>query len=207
MFNTSNINLNKISPIIEPGNHVIKINSLEYTIPSYDENAIIITLNVETKPVEGDFIGLLTDVSNPNSPRYKGRVGRVKLNAYPFVNKEFASGQKILRDEQIQKYMVVLAEATGNRGKLDEIEADTAIEFLNKCKVIFQNSNYFNACIGGKEYRNQQNYINIDLHFPKLSTKSFFITSLDKDCLVYDANLHLKKLETNLSSQNTDFEM
>ena len=205
MLSTSNITLNAVSPVIGPGNHTVKINSMVYNPAPYDQEVIIITFNLETMPIGNNFNGFLVDPNNTNGERYKGQVGRVKLNPYGFKTMKFANGQEIQRDVEILKYISIVADATNLRDKLDLIEAPNIFSFLDSCKSLFVNTAFFNACIGGKEYKNLQNYINIDLHFPKLSTKSLFMTKLDNsNVLQYDASKHLKKLVEN---KQEEFEM
>ena len=61
MLNTKEMsaNVGKVKPVISVGNNVVKINSIVLSKTPYDEEACNIHLNVETKPVDGDFVGFL----------------------------------------------------------------------------------------------------------------------------------------------------
>ncbi len=96
MFSTKNVSANRVSPVIGPGNHKVKINSLSFDATPYDPQAFNITLNVETEPVGGEFQGFLVDADNQNGPRYKGQVGRVRMSPYPYKDTTLPTGRKIV---------------------------------------------------------------------------------------------------------------
>ena len=195
-------------PVIDAGNHKIKINDLTYDQTPYDKDAYNITMHVETEPVDGEFQGFLVDRQNPNGPRYKGQVGRVKFSQYAYKDFVLPSGVEIKRDNSTLKSMVVLAETLGKRDELDNIEAKNIFDFMKACREIFKNSEYFMACIGGREWENKEGYVNLDLHLPKGEKGKFLIESCDNDnskLLEFDATKHIKRLvKKQVTSFNDD---
>ena len=142
MFSTKNVSANRVSPVIGPGNHKVKINSLSFDPTPYDPQAFNIVLNVETEPINGEFQGFLVDPSNPNGARYQGQVGRVRMSPYPYKDADLESGRKISRDQEIVKAIAFLADVTGKRDEVDMIEANSIDQFMNACKQIFKNTDY-----------------------------------------------------------------
>ena len=145
----------RIKPVMGSGNNVIKINSITFDVTPYDPDAYNIVLHVEGKPEESDFQGFLKDVNNPNGPRYEGQVGRVRFSPYPYKDTTLPSGIEIKRDNEVLKAMIFLSEVLNKREDLDKIEAKTIEEFMVECNNLFSNSEFFNACIGGREWENK----------------------------------------------------
>jgi len=209
MFSTKNVSAKRIGPIIGPGNHKVKINSLDYVPTPYDSEAFNILLNVETEPVEGEFQGFLVDPDNPNGPRYQGQVGRVRMSPYPYKDVVLPSGRKIIATDEIVKSIAFLGDVTGKRDEVDMIEANTIEEFINSCKEIFKNTDYINTCIGGREWENNEGYTNVDLHLPRLSKEGVPLEALDASTsrlLTFDYDKHVRKLEKKQVSTTSSFE-
>jgi hypothetical protein len=79
---------------------------------------------------------------------------------------------------------------------------------MKACREIFKNSEYFMACIGGREWENKEGYVNLDLHLPKGEKGKFLIESCDNDnskLLEFDATKHIKRLvKKQVTSFNDD---
>lgn len=197
MLSTKNVSANKLGPVIRPGNHKVKINSLSFEVTPYDDEAYNIILNVETEPVEGEFKGFLVDKQQPDGPRYKGQVGRVRMSPYPYKDATLSSGRQISRDQEIVKAIAFLADVTNKRDEVDMIEAETVIQFMKAAKQIFKNSDYINACIGGREWENSEGYINVDLCLPRLSKEGLPLEAVDSTSnrlLQFDYDTHVRKV-------------
>ncbi|TXG83242.1 MAG: hypothetical protein E6R13_04140 [Spirochaetes bacterium] len=197
MLSTKNVTANKLKPVINPGNHVVKINDLTFEATPYDPQAYNVVLHVETQPIGGDFQGFLVDPNNQNGPRYQGQVGRVRMSPYPYKDATLPNGRTIERDQEIVKAMAFLADVLNKRDEVDMIEANTIAEFMNACKQIFSGSQYFNACIGGREWKNNEGYINVDLHLPRMSRTGLPLEALDADnsrLLAFNYDEHVRKV-------------
>lgn len=213
MLNTKDMSAGSgsIKPVMGVGNQKVKINSITFDQTPYDSEAYNIVLHVETEPVTGEFQGFLKDVNNPNGPRYTGQVGRVRYSPYPYKDATLPSGREISRDTEVLKAMVFLSEVLGKRDELDAIEADTIEAFMVKVNQAFQNSDYINACIGGREWENKEGYINNDLFLPRISKDGVPLEAVDKEnsrLVQFDANNtnHFRKLQKDDSPKATSFE-
>ena len=213
MLNTKDMSAGSggTKPVIEPGNNVIKINSVSFDQTPYDAEAYNIVLHVETEPIPGEFNGFLKDMENPNGPKYEGQVGRVRFSPYPYKDTTLQSGTEISRDTEVLKAMVFLSEALGKRAELDKIEANTIDQFMVECNKLFSNTGYFNACLGAREWENRDGYINNDLFLPKRSKDGVPIEALNSEAnriLKFDANNnnHLRRLIKNEEPKTNSFE-
>jgi len=200
-----------IKPVVGPGNNVIRINSVSFDVTPYDVDAYNIVLHVETEPVAGEFNGFLKDMNNPNGPRYAGQVGRVRFSPYPYKDTTLPSGREIQRDTEVLKAMVYLSEVLNKREELDKIEANTIEAFMVECNKLFSDSEYFNACLGAREWENKEGYINNDLFLPRMSKDGIPLEASNKEnsrLLTFDANNtnHLRKLEKKESIATSSFE-
>ena len=170
-----------VKPVIGVGNQKVKINSITFDVTPYDADAYNIVLHVESEPVQGEFNGFLKDMNNPNGPRYEGQVGRVRFSPYPYKDATLPSGREINRDTEVLKSMVYLSEVLNKREELDKIEANTIEVFMIECNKLFSNSEYFNACIGGREWENKEGYVNYDLFLPRMSKDGIPLEELNKE--------------------------
>lgn len=209
MFSTKNVSANRVSPVIGPGNHKVKINSLSFDPTPYDPQAFNITLNVETEPVGGEFQGFLVDANNPNGPRYAGQVGRVRMSPYPYKDTTLPTGRKIVAADEMVKAIAFLADVTGKRDEVDMIEANSLEQFSNACAQIFKNTDYINACIGGREWENNDGYVNVDLHLPRLSKTGLPLETVGSTAgrlLTFNYDEHVRKLVKKEATSAGNFE-
>jgi hypothetical protein len=97
---------------ITPGNHVLKINSIELEDFKFIPGAYHLMLHVETEPIEG-FEGFLIDKDDESKGRYEGQIGKVKASQYAFADGETKTGIKIQRDRSILIFLRTLAHTMG----------------------------------------------------------------------------------------------
>ena len=106
--------------------------------------------------------------------------------------------------------MIFLSEVLNKREDLDKIEAKTIEEFMVECNNLFSNSEFFNACIGGREWENKDGYINLDLFLPRMSKDGVPLEALDKEnsrLLTFNETDHVRKIQKKEgSTTNTNFE-
>ncbi len=200
-----------IKPVLGPGNQVVKINSISFDQTPYDVNAYNIILHVESEPVQGEFQGFLKDMNQPDGPRYEGQVGRVRFSPYPYKDATLPSGREVSRDTEVLKGMVYLSEVLNKREALDKIEAQTIENFMVECNKLFSNSEFFNACLGAREWENKEGYINNDLFLPRMSKDGIPLEAVGKEnsrLLTFDSNNtnHLRKLEKKEAVATSTFE-
>ena len=97
---------------IAPGNHVLKINSLELEDFRFIESAYHLILHVETEPIAG-FEGFMIDKDDESKGHYEGQIGRVKASQYAFADGLTKSGVKIQRDRSILIFLQNLSKTLG----------------------------------------------------------------------------------------------
>jgi hypothetical protein len=202
----------KVKPVIDAGNQELKINSIVLNTPPYDKNAYDLQINVESKPVTGEFEGFLLDMNNPNGPRYQGQVGRVSFQRYAFADTTLPSGREINRDAEIMKALIFMSEQQGKRAELDAIQAQTIEQFVESANTILSGDTYYNFCIAGREWENKEGYINLQLFLPKRSRNGVTIERLDVDnsnLIEFNRSEHivpLKNKSANTASTTSSFE-
>jgi len=202
----------KVKPVIDAGNQELKINSIVLNAPPYDSSAYDLQINVESRPVKGEFEGFLHDMNNPSGPRYQGQVGRVSFQRYAFADATLPSGREINRDAEIMKALIFLAEQQGKRGELDSIQAQTIEQFVSSANTILSGDTYYNFCIAGREWENKEGYINLQLFLPKRSRNGVTVERLDVDnsnLVEFNRSEHivpLKNKSTNTASTTSSFE-
>jgi hypothetical protein len=217
MLNTKDMSAGsgRTKPVLGPGNQVIRINSITFDKTPYDSEAFNIMLHVEGEPVGGEFEGFYRDMADQAKGRYEGQVGRVRYSPYPFKDTTLPSGREIERDQEVLKSMIFLSEQLGKRDQLDSIEANTIEDFMIKCNDVFKNSEFFNACIGSRQWENKEGYINDDLYLPRISKDGVPVETIDVDTtksriMTYDRSTHLrevvKKADANPNQTNMEFE-
>tara|TARA_Y100000590_G_scaffold458713_1_gene614023 strand:+ start:473 stop:1186 length:714 start_codon:yes stop_codon:yes gene_type:complete len=215
MFNTKDMTAGsgKIRPVLDPGNHVVKINEITYDQTPYDKEAYNIVLHVESEPVGEGFEGFLTDASDETSPRYEGQVGRIRMSPWPFKDATLPSGREISRDTEVLKAMINLAEVLNFREELDMIEADTIEDFMASCNKLFTSSNgsteFFNVCIASREWENKDGYINNDLYLPRMNKNGVPYEALNKEnsrLLQFNREEHVKPVVKKNDDNVNSFE-
>ena len=199
MLNTKDMSAGsgRTKPVLDPGNHEVRINSITLDQTPYDSESYNIHLHVETQPIGGDFEGFFRDYNNQSLGRYEGQIGRVRISPFPFKDTTLPSGREINKDQEILKHMITLAETLEMRDGLDSIEAQTIEDFMTECGKLMENSKFINMCIGGREWENKEGYVNNDLFLPRMSKDGIAIEGLDKEnsrLLKFDRAVHVKAL-------------
>ena len=210
MLNTKDMSAGsgRTKPVLDPGNHKVKINSITFDQTPYDADSYNIHLHVETAPVGGDFEGFFRDYNDQSKGRYEGQIGRVRISPFPFKDTTLPSGREINRDQEILKHMITLAETLDMREGLDAIEATTIEEFMKDCNDLFtgeKGSAFINMCIGGREWENKEGYVNNDLYLPRISKDGIAMEAIDKEnsrLLKFDRAKHVKALVKKDASPN-----
>ena len=92
---------------ISPGNHTLKVNSVELKQFPFMEsdNAYYLHMNVETEPMGEGFEGFWRDMDDESKGRYEGQVGQLKANRWYYKDGETKSGVPVNRDTEILKFI------------------------------------------------------------------------------------------------------
>jgi hypothetical protein len=183
---------------ISPGNHKLKINSLELEDFTFIPGAMHLLLHVETEPIEG-FEGFMIDKDDESKGKYAGQIGKVKASQYAYADGETKSGIKIERDKSLMIFLKTLCTNLGISSWFDEQDNkhETIEDFVaafNKTAP-FKNI-YMDFCIAGKEYVGKTGYTNYDLYLPKGERGNYSFGDFKQGkVMLYNEAVHLKKTE------------
>ncbi len=211
MLNTKDMSAGsgRPKPVMSPGNHKVKINSITFDKTPYDSEAFNIMLHVETEPITGDFEGFYRDMNNQSLGRYEGQVGRLRISPFPFKDATLQSGREINRDQEDLKSMFTFFEVLNMRDALDSIEAETIEKFMVECNTLFtegqKGSKFINICAGSREWENKEGYVNDDLYLPRMSKDGISMEALDAEnsrLLSFDKATHVRALVKKDDNQN-----
>ena len=210
MLNTKDMSISsgKARPLMGPGNSEVKINSITFDKTPYDAEAFNVNLHIEGRPLGGDFEGFFKDKDNESKGRYEGQIGRVRMTPYPYKSTTLPSGREIDRDQEVLKSMIFMSEVMNKRTELDAIESETIEDFIISCSQIFSGQ-WFNVCLGSREWENKEGYINNDLYLPKLSKDGVPAEKFGVDnsrLTKFNADLHVRVLVKKEQKTNGAFE-
>jgi hypothetical protein len=181
---------------IAPGNHVLKINSIQLDDYTFIKGAKHLIMNVETEAIEG-FQGFMIDKDDESKGYYTGQIGRLKASQYAFADGETKTGIKIQRDRSIMMFLQNLCKSLGaNSWFLSQDNMHDTIEDFVKAfnsSAPFQDL-YLEFCVAGKEYLNKAGYTNYDLFLPKADKGKYAYGEPDINKVIrYDEKTHLIK--------------
>ena len=183
---------------IAPGNHVLKINSLELEDFRFIEGAYHLILHVETEPIAG-FEGFMIDKDDESKGHYEGQIGRVKASQYAFADGETKSGVKIQRDRSLLIFLQNLCKSLGVNDWFvaQDDKHDTIEDFIKAfAKDAPYTDKFMEFCIAGKEYESKTGYTNYDMWLPKGEGNKYAYGEIEGGkVLKYDEAKHLKKME------------
>jgi hypothetical protein len=183
---------------IAPGNHTLKINSIELEDFKFIDGAKHLIMHVETEPIDG-FEGFLINKDDESKGHYAGQIGRVKASQYAFADGETKSGIKIQRDRSILIFLQNLCNTLGindwfrdQDGKHETVE-DFVAAFT---KTAPYKDKFLEFCVAGKEYESKSGYTNYDMWLPKAENKKYAMAEVEGGKVItYDEAKHLKKME------------
>lgn len=158
--------------IIQPGDRVFKILSVNLVKFPFKEGALKVIFNIEGPDLGKDFSGFNYDKNDPTKGKYKGQCGRMDGTEWAFADGETKGGTIVYRDEVMLRFLKNLCKVSGKLAWLEsqENQHETIEDFygqLNKDKVF--DELWFRACIGGKEYLNKEGYTNYNLFLAKFT--------------------------------------
>lgn len=183
---------------ISPGNHKLKINSLELEDFSFIPGAMHLLLHTETEAIEG-FDGFMIDKDDASKGHYAGQIGKVKASQYAYADGETKSGIKIERDKSLMIFLKTLCNGLGLTKWFDE--QDNLHETIEDFVIAFNKTApfkdvYIDFCIAGKEYVGKTGYTNYDLYLPKAEKGNYAFGDFKQGkVMLYNEAVHLKKTE------------
>ena len=103
----------KGSKTLEPGNVNCTITGVTLKPFTFKEGGYEVILNMETKPIGGDFEGFFIDPQNQAAGRHLGLVGKVKLNQWAYADATTKTGIAISRNVTMMQDLKRLCVALG----------------------------------------------------------------------------------------------
>ena len=155
---------------LEPGNKVLKINSITLDKVPWGADEWYLNINTESEPLGEEFEGFFIDNNDHSKGQYLGQTGRIRASGFTFGDKT-VNGREFKRDDGILKCLKNLFSAMGEQAYIDSIEKETVeqiIDQLNKDQV--WKDKWYNVCIGGKMYM-KDGFVKYDLNLPQFSKK------------------------------------
>lgn len=192
---TVQISAAKTSPLVKPGNHVLKINKISLEKPLYQHDGLqyFLVLDVETQPVNDPNFTAFKDA---NGQPYAGQIGKVKYNRYAFKDATLTNGTVITLVGTVMESIVRLATAMGQRDVVDNIEENTIEDLVKSVSAALCPTAYMSFCVAGKEYENKQGYTNYDLFLPKGSKDGYAFGPVNSDKVaIFNEAEHIIKNE------------
>lgn len=216
-----------VSKVLEPGNHIVTVNSVKLETPPYNKDAFSIVLGLEGPDMGEGFEGFFINKEDESLGRHKGKVASVKTSQYAYADGTTKTGIKIDRNVELVKALKNLCSALGCLTWLeDENNKHETIESLfekfGTDKPFAGKS--LRCCIAGKEYVNNKGYTNFDLFFAKpnrgqYAYESASVPASDSRVIEFNPDIHIikKKVEvvtsfgdnnvTTSSSVGSDFDL
>jgi hypothetical protein len=218
---------NSVSKVLEPGNHIVTLNSIKLETPPYNKEAFNIVLGLEGPDMGEGFEGFFINKEDESLGRHKGQVAFVKMSQYAYADTTTKTGIKINRNMELVRALKNLCSALGcsawleaENNKHETIES--LFEKFGSDKPFAGKS--LRCCIAGKEYQNNKGYTNFDLFFARpgkgqYAYESASVPASDSRVVEFNAEAHIirKKVEavssfgdnnvTTSSSVGYDFEL
>jgi hypothetical protein len=185
---------------IQPGNHRLKINSIELKQWPFmkEKNAYHLILNVETEPIK-DFEGFFIDPQDESKGRYAGQVGQVKTNRYYYADGTTKGGTPVYRDPEILKMLKSLCNYLDMNDWFLSVDNkyETIEEFVEALNTDAPFAGKFaEFCVAGKEYYRNNGYLGYDMYLPKPKGALLPIAFKANDKVIpYSEAAHLVKAE------------
>jgi len=186
-----------IPKTLQPGNTVIKVNSIELRKEPFEGDPYNILLNCEGEPIGDGFEGFAIDKNRPELGHAKGQVGRVRATEYSFSNRVF-DNKAINRDQDMLKWLQSFCKAAGCYDWFiaQDQRHDTIADFIDQLNMDkpFEGV-WMAACLAGKPYTNAQGFLNYDLYLPWFNAKAVPLEKVGSEpskLLKFNQDIHIK---------------
>ncbi len=183
---------------IQPGNVVFKINFITLKKEPFEGDPYNIVLHCEGEPQPAPFEGFHVDKDRPELGIAKGQVGRIRATEYSFSNRTF-SGKEISRDLDMLKWLKNFCASIGAQEwfRAQDKAHETIEDFMAQLeKDRPYEGVWLNSCTAGKEYYNQQGFINYDLYLPWYNAKQVPLEKAgtkESKMIPFAEDIHIKK--------------
>ncbi len=204
-ISTKGVKKNHISKELRPGNVVAKINNLtieESKTPKDPKNPEYkIFIELESKPIGGDFVGFDKVFGDPSKGQYLGQTKKIQFSNWPIrtnsgTSKKTGKEYKIEASARILEFLQKL---------LSEVGADTWLEdndgkfdtwtqlFAGVIRSGLLKDKYFSWCIGATEGQNAAGYTVYYMWLPERKDAAEPFALEGGLVTKFDASVHITK--------------
>jgi len=204
-ISTKGVKKNYISKEIKPGNVVAKVNSISIEKskqprdPNTDEWKIFMEL--ETKPIEGEFIGFDKKFGEPDKGQFAGQIKRVQASNWPFkdasgISKNTGKPYEILASTQILNLLQKLLASVGAEGWLEENDGkfetwEEMFSGVNRSGLL--KDKYLSWCLAATESVNAKGYTVYYMYVPDRKQAQTPFGPEGTLVTTFDPAIHIKK--------------
>lgn len=204
-ISTKGVQKNYISKEIKPGNVVAKVNSISIEKskqprdPNTDEWKIFMEL--ETKPIEGEFIGFDKKFGEPDKGQFAGQIKRVQASNWPFkdasgISKNTGKPYEILASTQILTLLQKLLASVGAKGWLEENDGkfetwEEMFSAVNRSGLL--KDKYLSWCLAATESVNAKGYTVYYMYVPDRKQAQTPFGPEGSLVTTFDPAIHIKK--------------
>jgi hypothetical protein len=181
-----------------PGNHSAKIIGMSFQEVTFkdDVTKAWVILDLETKPLGGEFEGWFIDKDNESLGRRMGQTGRIKSDPFGYEDKSFKGNDYSIHKSTIQFLKSMEIEITGKTAFMDSIN-DKFDTYEEMCEAFFTNvipADFFMEwCIGGKKELGDDGYAKYWMNLPKWTRGKKLYAHPDKanNLVTFHEQLHV----------------
>lgn len=204
-ISTKGVKKNHISKELKPGNLVAKINNLsieQVKTPKDPKNPEYkIYIELESKPIGGDFIGFDKVFGDPTKGQHLGQTKKIQYSNWPIrtssgVSKKTGRPYEILASAKILEFVQKLLTVVGgdswleaNDGKFDTWEQ----LFAGVVRSGLLKDKYFSWCIGATEGQNAAGYTVYYMWLPEKKDAAETFALEGGLVTKFDPNIHITK--------------
>ncbi len=210
----------KMRKELQPGNPVVRINSITFVKTPFNDNSWNLNLHMESEPLGDGFEGFRIDKDDESKGSYLGQCSRVRATTFPFKDGKVGN-TVITRDMEILKWLKQFTDALGiskwledQDGKHDTV--DGILEQLAEDKPF--KDIWLNSCLAGKTYIQEakdgsgQTYVKYDLYLPYFGPKGNPLEvkgTTPSKLLKFDEEVHIYKSKPKdpKKKSGADFEL
>ena len=188
-----------VPKVLQPGNHIVTINSVKLEVPPFNKDAVYVVLGVEGPNMGENFEGFWINKDDESLGRHKGQVATIKLSQYPYSDGTTKTGIPIKRDVELLKGLQNLCKAlncsdwlvaqNNNHDTMESLFAQFASDKPFVGKKLY-------CCVAGSEYTNKQGYTNFDLYFPRTGRGAYAFEAAGSEpshVVPFNEELHIRR--------------
>lgn len=213
-ISTKGLKKSFISKELKPGNVVAKINSIRIQTVEKPKDAKVpeykIWMDLESKPIGGDFVGFDKVFGDPSKGQYLGQTKSVQFSNWPIktrtgTSKKTGKPYEILDSSIILEFLQKLLTEAGNESWLEENDGkfntwNELFTGINRSGIL--KDKYFSWCLAATESVNAQNYPIYYMYLPESNVSKNPFAKEGGLVSTFDASIHITKNKKAENQEN-----